>query len=224
MANRTVYLFLKSTIKNILSPILVASTLSNVAFAEDPSNDRVEVLKSNIDRNEVKFDRIDSENVELSLPSVGIIAIEDFEASIIYNLRAAYHLNSRLFFEVSFGKAEGDLTTYEELSPGTTLITTDERQYSTADISLGLNLFPGETWLLGRAFSSDLYTIFGAGVTEFGDRRWSTVNVGVGYRLFITDWFATRIDVRDHIFKRNLFGEDSLTHNIELSTSLSFFF
>ena len=46
----------------------------------------------------------------------------------------------------------------------------------------------------------------------------------MGYRLLLTDSLAWRLDVRDHIFDRDTFGDDEITHNIELSTGLSFFF
>ena len=230
MANRPVYLFLEVRfIKTLflraqlfkkIAAVFFGLALSNTAIAVE----RVEVIKTDIDRTEASFDRIDTENFEISFPSVGLLAIEDFEAALIYNIRAAYHLNEHLFFEASYGMSEGDETSYEEISPGTSLVSDDDREYKTWDVSLGVNIFPGETWFFGRAYSSDFYTVFGAGQTDFGDRRWSTLNVGAGYRLFINDWLAARIDVRDHIFKRDIFGEDSLTHNIEMSFALSYFF
>ena len=214
MANRPIHLFLA---------VIFLCLASAAAPLQATANDRVEVVKTDIERTNAKFDRIDTENFEVMFPSVGILAIEDFEVGFIANLRVAFHLNERLFIEASYGMSEGDQTSYETIS-GSTIFTDDDREYKTWDGSLGVNVFPGETWLFGRAFSSDLYAVLGAGRTTFGDRSWSTINVGAGYRLFISDWLALRLDLRDHIFNRNLFNDDKRTHNIELSLGLSYFF
>jgi len=199
---------------------LLAGTISTFVQAAD----RVEVIQTDIDRTDAKFDRIDSENFEVSFPTVGLLAIEDFETGIIVNIRAAYHLNEYLFFEASYGVSEGDRTSAEDLSPGSDFLSDSDRDYNSWDVSLGFNIFPGETWLLGRAYSSDVYLIAGAGQTDFGGRNWSTINVGAGYRFFINDWLTARFDVRDHIFRRDLLTIEKTTHNIELSLGLSYFF
>ena len=48
--------------------------------------------------------------------------------------------------------------------------------------------------------------------------------MGVGYRLLLNDSLALRIDVRDHIYDRDVFGEDETTNNIEWTTGLTVFF
>jgi len=184
---------------------------------------QVDVIKPNIDRSDVSYDRIDTENFELT-PFIGLLSIEDFSSGNIIGARIAYHASENLFFEYSLGLAEGDQTTYEELSPGINLFEQSDREYTSHDISLGLNLFPGETWLLGKAFSSDFYLLMGAGRTEFGGKNWSSLNIGAGYRFYINDWAAVRLDFRDHIFNRQLFIENKKTHNTELSIATSFFF
>ncbi|MCB0244946.1 MAG: outer membrane beta-barrel domain-containing protein, partial [Anaerolineae bacterium] len=56
------------------------------------------------------------------------------------------------------------------------------------------------------------------------DDNFFTVTVGAGYRLLINDWITWRLDVRDHIFDRDAFGENDTTNNFELSTGVTFFF
>lgn len=185
---------------------------------------QVEVIDPELDRRDIDYKRIDNEFVEIT-PYVGVLAIEDFDTSTLFGLRIAAHLNEYLFVEASYGAAEGDRTSYEELSGSSaTLFSDSERDYTFWDVSLGINLFNGESWLFGRAYSSNFYVVIGAGTTEFGDDDWSTLNAGAGYRLFLTDWMALRLDARDHIFNRDIFLENDQTHNIELSGSLSFFF
>ena len=208
-----------STLINTALLLLTALT-SALSMAEE----RVAVIKPDIERSDVRYDRIDSENFEVTFPAVGILSIEDFDTGFIISGRIGYHLNERLFVEASYSLSEGDKTSFEELSPGSTLITDEQRDYKSWDVSLGFNLFPGETWLFGRAYSSDLYTVVGAGRTDFGGSTWTTVNVGVGYRLYLNDWIALRFDLRNHIFNRSIFGEDDSTNNIELSIGPSVFF
>jgi outer membrane beta-barrel protein len=88
-----------------------------------------------------------------------------------------------------------------------------------------VNLFPGEVFLgKRRAFNSALYLTGGAGSTQFaGDSRF-TLNVGLGYRFFLTDWLALHADVRNHIFDIDLLGEPKTTNNIESHAGFTFFF
>lgn len=218
MAYRLYRLFLTLLAPSLSILAAMVMLLSATATAEAP-----EVISPDLDRRDVKIARIDNENIEIGVYG-GIIAIEDFDSSAIAIIRADFHINEHIFIEASYGMAKGDKTSFEELITGSQLITDDQRDYTTYDVSFGWNIFPGETWLLGKAFKSDLYLILGGGVTEFGGDKWFTWNAGAGYRIFVTDWLAWRIDVRDHVFNRDLFGEDDQTHNIEISSGISFYF
>ncbi len=51
----------------------------------------------------------------------------------------------------------------------------------------------------------DLYGTAGIGfATAFGERQPVVINAGVGQRLFVSDWLAIRLEVRDHLFNDNL--------------------
>lgn len=203
----------------LLIALSIIATLSSIRTAAEVP----EVISPEIDRREIKVARIDNENIEVGIYG-GILAIEDFDSSNISIVRIDFHINEHTFIEASYGTAKGDTTTFEELIPSTQLISDEQREYTSYDISFGWNIFPGETWLRNKAYKSDFYLILGGGSTEFGGDKWFTWNVGAGYRLFLNDWLAWRIDVRDHIFNRDLFGEDDQTNNIELSSGVSFFF
>ena len=203
----------------LLIALSIIATLSSIRTAAEVP----EVISPEIDRREIKVARIDNENIEVGIDG-GILAIEDFDSSTISIVRIDFHINEHTFIEASYGSAKGDTTTFEELIPSTQLISDEQREYTSYDISFGWNIFPGETWLLNKAYKSDFYLILGGGSTEFGGDKWFTWNVGAGYRLFLNDWLAWRIDVRDHIFNRDLFGEDDQTNNIEMSSGVSFFF
>lgn len=201
-----------------LQCMAVFMAVQSLVWAEGPV-----VIEPELDRKPTKVSRIDNENIEIGLYG-GILAIEDFDTSGIATLRANFHINEALFLEASYHVAKGDLTSFEEIITTSQVITDDERDYTGYDLSLGWNALRGEVWILGKAFKSDLYLTIGIGRTEFGGDKWITVNPGAGYRVALTDWLSWRIDVRDHIFNRDIFGEDDTTNNIEISSGFSFFF
>lgn len=193
------------------------------ALAQDDSA-HTEVIAPDIEPREIKIARIDNEFIEINLHG-GLLSIEDFDSSALFGARIALHLNEHIFIEGSYSQAKGDRTSFEELIPNAQVVSDDnDRDYKSWDVSLGWNVFPNESWLFGRAYKSDVYTLVGAGRTDFGGDKWFTVNLGLGYRLFLTDWLIYRIEVRDHIFNRDIFGEDDQTNNIEFSTGVSYFF
>jgi outer membrane beta-barrel protein len=189
--------------------------------AEEPT--AIEVINPDFERREIRPASIDTENFEVG-GFVGMLSIADFDSELLYGLRAAWHITEDFFLEANYGASEADLTSYEKLSGGTPLFDDGERDYSFYDLNLGWNVMPGEIFMFGRAFKSDLYLVGGAGATDFLGDSWFTVTLGGGYRLLLNDWISWRVDARDHIFDRDVFGEEETTHNIELSTGITFFF
>lgn len=189
-------------------------------LAQEP----IQVIEPELERREFEPPAIDSENIEMGF-FVGMISIDDFASEPVYGVRAAWHLSEDFFFEANLGMAEADLTSYEKLSGGAPLFEDSERDYQFYNLSLGWNVLPGEIYFSeSRAFKSDLYLLGGVGGTDFLGDTWFTATIGIGYRLLINDWIALRMDVRDHIFDRDTFGEDETTQNIEWSTGVTFFF
>ena len=214
------------TKRTILTAALLAGSIagfnSSAVYAEERPT--VQVIEPDLNRREIKTDAIDTENIEIGA-FYGILSIEDFSSNEVYGVRAAYHVTEDFFLEGTYGLSEGDLTSFEKLSGGSPLLSDEDREYSYYNLSVGWNIFPGEIFILDDyAFNSSVYLIAGIGSTEFAGDSWFTVNVGAGVRLLLTDWFAWHIDVRDHIFDRDTFGEDQTTHNIEFHTGLTFFF
>jgi outer membrane beta-barrel protein len=176
------------------------------------------------ERRDVNVNRIDSENFEVGV-SGGIMHIEDFGSDTSTSLRVAYHVTEDFFVEGSYGQSTLGATSFERLSGGSPLLTDEERDLTYYNVGIGLNLFPGESFVADRwAFKGSLYLIAGAGSTEFGGDDRFTINLGVGYRLIATDWLALHVGVKDHYFKTDLLGEMEGKHNIELAGGLTFFF
>jgi outer membrane beta-barrel protein len=66
--------------------------------------------------------------------------------------------------------------------------------------------------------------MLGIGSTEFIEQRKQTINYGLGLRVFLADWFALQVDMRDHVFSLDLLGRRQDTHNLEFTAGFTFFF
>jgi outer membrane beta-barrel protein len=174
------------------------------------------------DRRQVDVDKLDTENWEFGAFG-GLMNVDNFGTELVYGLRGAYHISESFFVEGEYGITELGSTSYEDLSGGTPLFV--DRDMTYYNVSLGWNIFPGESFVAGRwAFKGGLYVIGGVGSTDFaGDQRF-TWNAGMGYRLIATDWLALHVNVRDHVFKSDLLGSDETYHNIEFTGALTLFF
>ncbi|WP_371195292.1 outer membrane beta-barrel domain-containing protein [Glaciecola sp. SC05] len=210
-----------------LTALLVAMALSlsvvSNAQAQASSNAQSPDIDPNIERRDIKEFDIDSENIEVTA-FAGVISIEDFESNVIYGARIAYHVNENLFIEGTYGATTAGETSFEVLSGGAPFLTEAQRDYSYYDVSLGYN-FNGELFVTDNlVLNTDLYLTLGAGSTEFGGDERFTLSAGAGYRLLLTDFFAVRLDVRDHIFNSDIIGAEKNVQNLTYTISTSFFF
>ncbi|MDA1074553.1 MAG: outer membrane beta-barrel domain-containing protein [Proteobacteria bacterium] len=196
------------------------------AFA-DPKVEALELeplIVREPDRRTVDIDQIDSENFEIGVFG-GVMNVEDFGSNSVVGIRAAYHVTEDFFVEGTYGQTELGLTSFEKLSGGAQIISNANRDMTYYNVSIGWNIFPGESFVAGRwAFKGGLYAIAGVGSTEFGGDDLFTINAGMGYRFIATDWLAIHVDVRDHIFESDLLGTKETKHNVEFSGGLTFFF
>ena len=227
MESRIQRIFLRSG-ERLASLWFAAVILAGIAapsWAAQPEELELEPLMvREVERREVEIDDLDSEDFEVGVFG-GMMNVEDFGSDTVTGIRAAYHVSEDFFVEGVYGQTTLGQTSFELLSGGAPLLTDEERDMTYYNVSVGWNLFPGESFVGGRwAFKGGLYLIAGAGSTEFGGDDRFTINAGVGYRLIATDWLALRIDVRDHYFESDLLGEMENKHNIEFSGGLTIFF
>ena len=181
------------------------------------------VIQPEVERQVIEEAAIDEEDFEVGVFG-GFLAIEDFGTNAVYGARIAYHITEGLFMEAAVGTSEAGKTSVETLT-NTLVLPEDDRRYTYYNLSVGYNFLPGESFIGGsHAFNSQFYVIGGIGNTSFAGNDEFTINVGVGYRLLLTDWLTLHIDTRDHIFETDLLGEAKTTNNLELHGGLTFFF
>lgn len=182
------------------------------------------IITPDMERRRVDEDKIDSEDIEIGA-YYGVMSVEDFGTNTVSGLRFAYHITEDFFFEAAYGETTTEETSYEILGGNVQLLTEDERELSYYNLSLGYNIFPGEVFIGEKwAFNSNFYIIAGAGNTDFAGEEKFTYNLGGGFRLFVTDWVALHVDVRDHVFDLDIFGKEKTLNNLETHIGLTLFF
>ncbi len=211
-------------IKRVFLASVLTLCASYAVAEQERGRGQAHAVDPDIERQQIDVDAIDSEDFEIGV-YYGILSIEDFGSDTVAGIRAAYHVTETIFMEAAYGMSEAGETSFEVLSGSAQLLTDDQRDFNYYNVSVGLNILPGETFIGSRwAFNTALYVIGGIGSTEFAEDDHFTINFGAGYRLLFNDWFAMHVDVRDHLFDSDIIGTEKTVHNIEFTAGFSVFF
>jgi outer membrane beta-barrel protein len=213
-----------SRIQRIVLTLAAVLTAAPAHAQQDGLGETEPVLEPEVERRSVSEADIDAENFEIGLWT-GLMAIENFDTSPLVGARLAYHISPAVFFEAGALQARSGETSFETLSGGVDLLTDEQRDFLSYNASIAYNILPGESFIGGeRAYNTAFYLIGGAGMTEFAGDENFTVNAGMGYRVLLTDWLSVRMEMRDHIFDLDVFGENRTTQNLGWSLGISGFF
>lgn len=204
---------------SFLLPVNICTAEDSAASENKPAD---QVVRPEIQRREVREADIDTEDFEIGA-FAGAMSVEDFGTNFVWGGRLAYHVTEYVFVEGAYGRTKTDKTSFERLSGSARVV--DDRTLQYYNISFGINILPGESFILDRwAFSSDFYLIGGVGSTNFNNEDEFTWNFGAGYKVLVTDWLSLRVDARDHVFDIDVLGENNTTHNLEFTGGVSIFF
>jgi outer membrane beta-barrel protein len=139
-----------------------------------------------------------------------------------------FHVSESLALEasVAFTRFRSDITgSYERRYPQ---VQVEERTDKPGRLYFGhlvWSLGYGKVRWFGDAISRfDFNLALGAGITDDSTSRGLTASVGLGSKIYFGKWFALRFDVRDHIMRQNLLGEDHLVNDIVVTVGPSIFF
>lgn len=224
MEGRLRILFL-TTILPVMCMLLVSGMAWSADAVSNSDNGTLQqqVIQPQIERRTIDIDSIDTEDFEVTI-FAGLYGAEDFGTNTVIGARVAYHVTEDVFFEAAYAKTDTSETIYERLTGGAPLLSDSQRELTYYNASIGYNLLLGEAFIgKGWAFNTALYVIGGVGSTSFADDDRFTVNFGAGYRFLATDWLAIHLDMRNHIFKMDTFGEKTM-NNLEFTGGFSVFF
>lgn len=78
-------------------------------------------------------------------------------------------------------------------------------------------------WMGGGISRFDFNFALGAGVTDDSTARGITGSAGLGSKLYFGKWFALRMDLRDHVLREALVGEEHLVNDVIVTIGASVF-
>lgn len=209
--------------KRRVATALLLATLIAPLWAGAQQSTAQQVIEPKVDRRDVKLPRIPSNDIEVGA-FVGTYGTQNFGSSAVAGIRIGYHVTEDVFVEGTYGATRVTDQDFRLILPGG-IFPSEKQTLSYYNVSAGYNVLPGEVFI-GRntAKATAVYLIGGIGSTRFLEQRRQTVNVGLGLRMFMRDWAALQVDMRDHIFSLDILGRRRSTQNLELSTGLTFFF
>lgn len=208
---------LRHTLATLTATALVALAALPAHAADEP------VVQPQVDRRDIKLPKFPSNDFEVGLFG-GIYSTQNFGSSPAWGGRLAYHITEDFFIELNAGTTRVSDEAFRRILPGG-IFTDDTETLVYSNVNVGMNVLPGEVFI-GRnyAMPSQVFIVAGGGTTRFNGQRMQTFDFGVGVKVFLSDSWALRVDMRDNIFKLDLLGKSDLTHNVELNAGLSFLF
>jgi len=214
----------------LIVALLAAATGARAADEKDAKDEKPaneQVIVPQVERRNVKVPKIPSNDFELGL-FTGTYATQNFGSNSVSGVRLGYHVTEDFFVEGAYGQTKVSDEAFRQILPGGIFISAEEK-LKYYNLSIGYNVLPGEVFI-GRSWAktSALYIIGGIGNTSlrigFDNQRKQTFNFGFGARVFLADWAALQIDMRNHMFELDLLGKRQRTQNLEMTLGATFFF
>ena len=204
--------------------VITAASVTGAARAADPPPTQTDqVVVPQVERRDIRLPRFASNDFEMGL-FAGTYSTQNFGTSAVYGVKLGYHITEDFFVEAVYGQTKVSDKLFRQILPGG-IFPSQSSTLSYYNASVGYNILPGEIFVGSRyARPSQLYLIAGVGSTKLDVQRRPTIDVGFGYRVYMADWAAFQLDLRDHIFSLDLLGTRQNTQNLELTAGLAFFF
>lgn len=180
------------------------------------------VIPAQVERRDVHVPKIKANDVEIGAYA-GILSVQGFGTKPSAGMRLGYHVTEDFFIEGTYGRSKVSDESYRRV--GIPLFPSEVIPLSYYNLSVGVNLFPGEVFV-GRdwAMTSAVYLIGGVGNVKFDKESHTAYDFGIGIRVLPKDWFSARFEIRDHMFSSDLLGKNELTHNFEMTLGLAAYF
>src|SRR5262252_8027352 len=155
------------------------------------------VIPAQVERRDVHVPRIKANDVEVGA-YLGILSVQSFSTKPVAGLRLGYHVTEDYFIEGTYGRSKVSDQAYRQL--GIPIFSSEEVPLTYYNLSIGVNLFPGEVFV-GKdwAMTSAVYLVGGIGNVKFNNEGHTAYNFGIGIRVLPKDWLSARFEIRDHM-------------------------
>jgi outer membrane beta-barrel protein len=157
----------------------------------------------------------------------GWYAADLYSGSPLATAAYTFHFSEDLGLEASFSymRFRSAVTdTYERRYPQIQLLEqTDRAGFLYFGHLLWSFAYGKVRWGGGPVTRFDFNAALGAGVTDDSTSRGLTGSFGFGTKWYFGSWFAVRLDVRDHVLRESLVGEDHLVNDVLVTLGASAF-
>ncbi len=157
----------------------------------------------------------------------GLYAADLYSSSWLAGGAYTFHFSEDLALEASvqFTRFRSDVTaTYERKYPDIMVLDRVDRPGTLYFGHLVWTFAYGKLRWLGSGISRfDFNFAIGGGVTDDSTSRGVTGSAGLGTKFFFGQWFAVRVDVRDHVLQEVLVGDQHLVNDILVTLGASVF-
>lgn len=212
---------MRTTSLNLAAAALCGLACLPADAADAAANQAVVVPQ--VDRRDLKLPKFPNNDFELGLFG-GAYSTQNFGSSFSGGVRIGYHITEDFFVEAAAGRTKVSDEAFRRILPGG-IFTGNTETLIYSNLNVGMNVLPGEVFFgTNHAMPSQVFILAGGGTTRFNGQRMQTWDVGVGIKVYVADWFAVRVDMRDNIYTLDLLGKRDSTQNIELNAGLSFLF
>ena len=201
---------------------LACAIVAPAAAAQSTEKIPEPVIPAQVERRDVHVPKIKANDVEIGA-YVGILSVQGFGTKASAGLRLGYHMTEDFFLEGTYGRAKVSDEAYRTL--GLPIFTSEVVPLTYYNLSIGVNLFPGEVFV-GKdwAMTSAVYLVGGVGNVKFNGEGHTAYDFGIGIRVLPKDWLSARFEIRDHMFSSDLLGKNEFTHNFEMTLGLAAYF
>jgi outer membrane beta-barrel protein len=155
----------------------------------------------------------------------GIYSADLLSSSYLLQGAYTFHVTEELGLEASFAysRADSEIVRIVETSMGVTLLR-EEAPVFVYQAHVLWSIAYGKLRWFGSGISRfDFHVALGGGITDNQTARGLTLSAGLGFKFYLTDWFALRLDVRDQVLQQEVLGESVIVNNIAATLGLSLF-
>jgi outer membrane beta-barrel protein len=158
----------------------------------------------------------------------GLYAADLYSSSWVAGGAYTFHFSEDLALEASvqFTRFRSDVTnSYERRYPDIQVLDRVDRPGTLYFGHLIWTFAYGKLrWMGGGISRFDFNLAIGGGVTDDSTSRGVTGSAGLGTKFFFGQWFAVRVDARDHVLQEVLVGDQHLVNDVVVTLGASVFF
>jgi outer membrane beta-barrel protein len=145
-----------------------------------------------------------------------------------YLLQGAYtfHVTEELGLEAAFAytRADSQIVRIIENDRGVSLLRVDAPVLIYQAHLIWSIAYGKMRWFGGSIGRFDFHLAIGGGVTDNQTARGLTFSGGIGFKFYLAQWLALRLDVRDQVLQQELLGESVIVNNVTATLGFSIFF